>query len=257
MRVERINEIEKYILEHGSATSDKLCEIFRISKNTLLRDLNILSEKGTVKKVYGGVTAVTQSYPVKELLPFNDRTTKNIDLKNRIARQAASHIQPGDTVFVDTGTSTLSILNYISQMQGLTVITNSVQFMYRVLNFPNINVIALPGILNHNTASMVGVSCISSLTSYNISKAFMACTAASLQSGVTNATSEEYEVKKVAMAQSLEHYLLIDHTKFGQTSLMTYSQLRDFEFIITDQMPENDYIHHFKAHNIVLEIADV
>lgn len=256
MRVERINEIERYILENGSVTSDRLCEIFRISKNTLLRDLNILSEKGTVKKVYGGVTAMHPPFSVKELLPFNDRDTKNIDLKNRIAGQAAIHIQPGDTIFVDTGTSTLSILSYITNIQGLTIITNSVQFMYRVLNFPNINVIALPGVLNHNTASLVGVPCINSLSTYNISKAFMACTAASLQSGVTNATSEEYEVKKVAMAQSLEHILLIDHTKFNQTSLMTYSQLKDFDLIITDKLPENDYIEYFKTHRVTLEIAE-
>ena len=256
MRIERINDMERYIIENGSVTSDKLCEVFRISKNTLLRDLNILAEKGTVKKVYGGVTALQQPFSVKELLPFNDRTTTNIDLKSKIARQAALHVQPGDTIFVDTGTSTLSIINYIAQIQGLTVITNSVQFMYRALSFPNINVIALPGILNHNTASLVGVPCINSLSVYNISKAFMAYTAASLQSGVTNATSEEYEVKKVVMAQSLEHILLIDHTKFNQTSLMTYSQLKDFDLIITDELPGSDYIEHFKTHKVILEIAE-
>ena len=65
MRIERINDMERYIIENGSVTSDKLCEVFRISKNTLLRDLNILAEKGTVKKVYGGVTALQQ--------PFSER----------------------------------------------------------------------------------------------------------------------------------------------------------------------------------------
>ena len=84
----------------------------------------------------------------------------------------------------------------------------------------------------------------------------MACTAASLQSGVTNATSEEYEVKKVVMAQSREHILLIDHTKFNQTSLMTYSQLKDFDLIITDELPGSDYIEHFKTHKVILEIAE-
>ena len=83
MRIERINDMERYIIENGSVTSDKLCEVFRISKNTLLRDLNILAEKGTVKKVYGGVTALQQPFSVKELLPFNDRTTTNIDLKSQ------------------------------------------------------------------------------------------------------------------------------------------------------------------------------
>ena len=60
--------------------------------------------------------------------------------------------------------------------------------MYRALSFPNINVIALPGILNHNTASLVGVPCINSLGVYNISKAFTAAPPPPLQSGVTNAT---------------------------------------------------------------------
>ena len=66
MRIERINDMERYIIENGSVTSDKLCEVFRISKNTLLRDLNILAEKGTVKKVYGGVTALQHKYRFKK-----------------------------------------------------------------------------------------------------------------------------------------------------------------------------------------------
>lgn len=255
MRINRINEMESYILENGSVSSDQLCELFQISKNTLLRDLNILSQKGTVRKVYGGVTAVQAPFSVKELLPFNDRTTKNIELKNRIAQKAVEHIKPGDTIFVDTGTSTLSIINYLSTIKNLTVITNSVQFMYHALSLPNVNVIALPGILNHGTASLVGVSCIESLGTYNINQAFMACTAASLPIGVTNATSEEYEVKRVVMKQSLEHILLIDHTKFGKTSLMTYAQLEDFHYVITDEMPAEEYRDYFLSHKVMLEVA--
>lgn len=255
MRINRINEMENYILENGSVSSDHLCEIFHISKNTLLRDLGILTQKGTVRKVYGGVTASQPSFTVKELLPFNDRNTKNIELKEMIAQKAVTHIQPGDTIFIDTGTSTLSMINYLSQIQNLTVITNSVQFMYHALGLPHINVIALPGMLNHGTASLVGVPCIESLNSYNITKAFMACTAASLSNGVTNATSEEYEVKKVVMKQSLEHILLIDHTKFNKTSLMTYAQFKDFHYIITDEAPPEEYAEHFNANRTVLELA--
>ena len=87
--------MERYIIENGSVTSDKLCEVFRISKNTPLRDLNILAEKGTVKKVYGGVTALHDRFSVKELLPFNDRTTTNIDLKAKLPDGRLFTYSPG------------------------------------------------------------------------------------------------------------------------------------------------------------------
>lgn len=256
MRINRIDEVENYILTHKNVSIDKLCEVFDISKNTIRRDLNVLTQKGTVAKVYGGVTAVENLPPVSSLISFKERNVKNIDIKNQIACRAAAHIKNGDTIFIDTGSSTLNIIDYLTHLTHITVITNSVQVLYKGLSFSNINFIGLPGILKFGTASLVGSGCIEYLRRYNIGKAFMACTAVSLDTGVTNATAEEYEVKRVAMAQSKLHYLLVDHTKFDQSSLMTYCGLEDMNYIITDQTPASDYMNVFNRNHTVVDVAD-
>ena len=83
MKTNRIKEIEEYILSNESVSLDSLCDVFKISKNTIRRDINEIEKKGSIKKVYGGVTAV-----VKDLIPFEERNIKNNYKKIAIAKAA-------------------------------------------------------------------------------------------------------------------------------------------------------------------------
>lgn len=256
MRVKRIDLIEKYIYENKLVSIDKLCEEFQISKNTVRRDLDTLTKKGVISKVYGGAIAINKNTEnVSKLISFNERHIKNSEAKDRIAKAAANYVQDGDTIFIDSGTSTINIINYLSHINQLTVVTNSIQVLYKALSYPNINVIGLPGNLKHDTASLVGISCVKDLKTYNINKAFMACTAISLKSGITNASAEEYEIKKTAIEKSHEHYLLVDHSKFDKTSLMTYCLIEQLDYVISDIQPNDTYMDYFNSHNVKTIIA--
>lgn len=257
MRAKRIDQVETYILENKSVSIDKLCETFDISKNTVRRDLDVLTKKGTVAKVYGGaISTEPNGSNYKPLTSFNERNIKNSEAKIKIVKQASKFVNEGDTIFIDTGTSTLGIIDYLGHLNKLTIITNSIELIYKAQAYANITIIGLPGILKRDTSSLVGSVCFKQLKTYNIDKAFMACTAISLKGGVTNASFEEYEIKKTALEVSHEHYLLVDHSKFDKTSLMTYSTVDQFDCIITDTKPNKDYIEYFNNKNIHLEIAE-
>lgn len=257
MKIKRIDQIESYIFEHKSVPIDKLCEKFQISKNTIRRDLDVLTKKGTVAKVYGGVIAIEQKNSnISVLTSFNERNIKNSEAKNKIVKAAVQFVNDGDTVFIDTGTSTSNIIDHLSHLNKVTIITNSVQVIYKAQAYPNINLIGLPGVLNRDTSSLVGSGCSKYLKTYNIDKAFMACTAISLENGISNASSEEYEIKKTAIERSHQHYLLVDHTKFDKTSLMTFCQINQLDYIITDIQPDDEYVEYFRHNNIRLEIAE-
>lgn len=256
MRVQRIDQIEAYIIENKTATLEELCEKFDISKNTIRRDINELVSRGNIEKVYGGVTvAEKKAGEYASLISYSERNIKNHEIKDRIARLAASYIGSGDSVFIDTGTTTINIIDYIADKENVTIITNSIEVAHKALSYPALRLIVLPGVLNHKTASLVGSSCIESLRKFNIKKAFMACTCISLTNGVSNATHEEYEVKKAALLNSGEHYLLADHSKFNQTSLCTFGELSDFHYILTDVVPSGDYLETFKKYGIHLEVT--
>ncbi|MDO4296565.1 MAG: DeoR family transcriptional regulator, partial [bacterium] len=114
MRISRIDQLEHYILEHKSVSIDTLCEVFQISKNTVRRDLDVLLTRGNVEKVYGGVIACDNNSGIPELISFNERNIKNREAKNKIAALAASHVREKDIIFIDTGTTTVSIIDHLA-----------------------------------------------------------------------------------------------------------------------------------------------
>lgn len=241
MRISRIDELEQYILEHRSVTMDTLCEVFSISKNTVRRDLEVLLGRGTVAKVYGGVIANESTTAIPELVSFQERFNKNAQQKQQIGALAASFVRERDIIYIDSGTTTINLIDHLAHLSAVTVITNSVQIINKAMNYPGINLIVLPGTLKRNTASLIGSSCVEYLEDFNIVRAFMACTAISLETGICNASTEEYSVKKAALKKSQKHYLLADSSKFGKTSLMTFGQISQFDYILTDKLPDDQF----------------
>lgn len=255
MRISRIDQLEQYILEHKAASIDALCEEFEISKNTLRRDLEILVSRGTVEKVYGGVVACENTAAIPSLINFHERAGKNAQSKQKIAALAASFVRERDIIFIDSGTTTMNIVDHLAHLNSVTVITNSLQVINKSMSYPNINVIALPGSLKRDTASLVGSSCVEYLEDYNIVRAFMACTGLSAQAGVCNASTEEYTIKKTALKKSQKHYLLSDSSKFGRTSLMTFGEIRQFDYILTDRLPDDAFCSYCRELGCAIETA--
>lgn len=250
MRVDRIDRLEDYILLKKSATLDSLCDEFQVSKNTLRRDIDTLIKRGNISKVYGGVVAVEkkQAAPLRS---FDERSSLHKDLKEKIAGKMAEHIEDGDTIFLDTGSSTLPLLKYLEGFNDVTIVTNSVPAIYEALLHPSLKVIALPGMLNCSTDSLVGAGCLEALQRFHLKKSIMSCTGLSIEHGVCNASFAEFEIKHAACALCEEAYLLADHTKFGVTSMMSYARIEQFDHIITDELPDaimQGYLEEKKVH---------
>lgn len=255
MRIKRIDLIEKYIFQQKSVSLDTLCEKFSVSKNTIRRDIETLAEKGTIKKVYGGVTVVEDAKTIQKVIPYEERNTVYASEKDLICQKAASFVEDHDIIYIDTGTTCLNLVNYISS-KTCTIITNSLQVYIQAIPYANLNVISLPGRLKRETLSFVGSEIVDYLKTYNISKAFMACTGITIENGLTNATTEEYIVKKAAIENSKTRFILADHSKFGHFSLMTYCNLADIQHIITDTELPDDYKKYCELYDIGIHMPE-
>ena len=248
MKFNRIREIEEYILEHETVTLDRLCDIFKVSLNTIRRDTKLLTDKGSIVKIYGGVTAANNG---KSLLSFfEERIEKNTSAKERIGLAAAGFVSDGDVIFIDSGTTTYQMLEHLKDRANVTVITNNLPALGLLLYMQNINVIAVGGPLIRKTSSFAGME--SSIQHYNIMKCFMAATGISIANGLTNSTMAEFEIKKSVIQKSDRVYLLADTSKFDKSSLMTYCQLSDVHCVITDNTPPEKYIEYLKRNNVEL-----
>jgi DeoR family transcriptional regulator, myo-inositol catabolism operon repressor len=204
-------------------------------------------EQGELKKVYGGV-AVNEP-----LVSFTDRKTRNQKPKERIAKLAANFVEDGDIIFIDSGTTTFEMLEFI-KTKSLTIITNNLDFIVSSLPFHNLNVISTGGVLERKTNSFTSFRKGNLLEGYNINKAFMASTGVSLSNGVTNASPHETELKQTAVAKSSEVFLLVDHDKFDKYGLMTYCHLDDIHYLITDSAPSEKYVQYANQHGMELVI---
>ncbi|SFC91216.1 DeoR/GlpR family DNA-binding transcription regulator [Clostridium uliginosum] len=252
MRSKRIDLLEDYIYKYKTISLDKLCEEFKMSKNTIRRDVNVLINKGVIKKVYGGVTINSKS----ELLSFEERNIQNNNAKLSIAEKAAQFIEDGDSIFVDSGTTTLNIIDYLKDKKNITLFTNSINAILKAIPYDNIDIVCLSGRFSRKTSSFTGLSAAEILSSYNLNKCFMACTGLSLENGLTHSSPDEFKIKKVAISRSTKCFLLADDSKFGVVALMTFGNLKDLNYVITNSYPSSKYIDYFNNYNIELIISD-
>ncbi|MEK5161699.1 DeoR/GlpR family DNA-binding transcription regulator [Paenibacillus sp. FSL R5-0527] len=236
MRERRLQELEEYIHALGTTSLDELCEHFNVSKNTIRRDIQVLLEKGTIQKVYGGVTSLSQ-----ELIPFESRDITNQAVKRAIAKRAAQFVEGNELIFIDSGTTTRSIVEYLPRTGKLTIMTTSLDVINAASHLENVSLLVLGNIYKRDTKSFVGSDELFLLDKYNINKAFMAATGVSVASGLTNSDVMEYEIKKRVAEKAKQVYLLADASKFGRSTLLTYSPLDKLDAIITSQGIPEEY----------------
>jgi DeoR family myo-inositol catabolism operon transcriptional repressor len=250
IKEKRIKKIQDYVIEHQSVSLDELVTVFDVSKNTIRRDVQELVDRGELKKVYGGVSVIH-----RKLESFEDRQVRNQEQKVLISKKAASFVEDGDFIFIDSGTTTIEMFQFLKE-KNVTIFTNSIDFIVRALPFENLNVISIGGMLERKTNALVNPRNMDLLKDYNIKKAFMASTGISLLNGVTNASPLESELKKTVVNRSSEVYLLVDHDKFDKYGLMTFCSLDQIDFLVTDQVPNDTYQDYAKKNGIQLVVAE-
>ncbi len=248
MRVDRLNKMEQYILKNVSVSLEELTQVFSVSLNTVRRDVQQLLERGLIRKVYGGVSAVYQAEP----LPMSVRAARNSEAKQQIGALAASLIPDHTSVFLDSGSTTPQILPYLAEKSGITVVTHSLPALYEVSRYPNLNVINPGGTFCSGTSSYVGISTVEAISQIHVQTVLIAATGVSIEHGLTNTTYMEAEIKRCITSHASNIILMADHTKFDQAAVLSFCPLRKLSTIVTDQKPSKAYLDFMEKHNIRL-----
>lgn len=250
MRLDRLNDMERYVLNNGTATLDELSTEFRVSMNTVRRDVADILKRGNLEKVYGGVSAGTPLVPA--VIPMSERAAKNSAAKQIIGRMAASLVHDGMSIFLDSGSTTMRLLPYLSDLNNVTVITHSLTALYEAAKYPSLHVLALGGLYNPSTASFVGGSTLGEIERMTIDMVFLAATGVSLEHGLSNTTYFEVEIKRCVARQNDNIVLMADHTKFGRDALLTYCRFDELSTIVTDAPLPEAYMEVVRQNEILL-----
>ena len=158
--------------------------------------------------------------------------------KMTIAKYAAELIENGDFVFLDAGTTTEKMIDYLN-VKDVTFVTNG--FIHaKKLARKGYKVFITGGEIKASTEAIVGAECILTLKNYNFTKCFMGTNGISLTAGFTTPDVNEARVKSAAIESSREVYVLADHSKFDEVSSATFAGLGK-AVIITDRIPNRKY----------------
>ncbi|MBX9136465.1 MULTISPECIES: DeoR/GlpR family DNA-binding transcription regulator [unclassified Clostridium] len=245
-------ERHKLILEKLEKESvvylNDLVEYLNTSESTIRRDLTALHKAGLLKKVHGGATSLKDVNIKTTDDIVENRQTLNIDEKVKIAQYAASLIEDNDFVYIDAGTTTELMINFISNTKAVFV-TNGIVHARKLIK-KNCTTYILGGELKLATEAIVGAETVNSLRKYNFTKGFFGTNGVDIDRGFTTPDVKEAMVKEEALYRSRKRFVLCDQSKFDEISSITFGDIKEAK-IITTNLEENS---RYKQETEIVEV---
>ncbi|MGE5581716.1 MAG: DeoR/GlpR family DNA-binding transcription regulator [Bacillota bacterium] len=250
---ERRKRILEYIQENRSAKIEELALILDVSEATVRRDLAVLDAEGLVNRTHGGAvlpevsTAFELLYPEKRML-FPDE-------KRQIGIKAASMVADGETLILDSGSTTYEIAKNLTGHKNLTIITYDLFIASNISYDPSTTVIVTGGVRREGFNIVIGPLAEDFLRQVRVNKAFLGVDAVNVNYGVTNATFIEVSIKRLIIESASEVILAADHSKFGKVALAKVCDLNRIHHIITDSGIDEAILQELQRSGIATSVV--
>lgn len=230
---QRQEMILKLLEERGSIAVTEVRDILDASESTVRRDITALDREGKLIKVFGGAVALENKVTAHEYT-VAQKSGLNREEKLKIARYAASLIGPEDFVYLDAGTTTALMLDFMKERDAAFV-TNAVAHA-QILAARGRKVILIGGQLKASTEAVVGSQAMRTLQEYHFTKGFFGTNGVTKKAGCTTPDVGEAMVKRTAMEQCRECYVLCDSSKFGNISSIGFAAFYGTTFLTDNRV---------------------
>lgn len=227
---ERKSQILKYIQREKAVKTEDLSKYFDVHEATIRRDLTFLEQENKIKRTHGGVVLNEEVFSEPH---FDERESSLFEEKKRIGVKAASFINDGDSIILDSGTTTKQIAEAIKDRSNITVITNDIHIA-ALLTRSSVKVVVTGGILFSENFILNGEITNQTLSKLNVTKAFIATPALHPQKGLTHFDDTLISAKISMIRAAKEIFVVTDHSKLGMASLYTFGEMDKIHHIITD-----------------------
>ncbi|MFT5872048.1 MAG: DeoR/GlpR family transcriptional regulator of sugar metabolism [Clostridium sp.] len=246
--IARKNRIKELITEKKSVTVSELAKSFKVTEETVRKDLQTLEQEEFLTRTYGGAYI---SDGVENDVNINLREHIHIEGKQKIASECLNYINNGDSIFLDASTTSLYIAESLKSKR-LTVTTNSIKIIDRLSNNPNIKLIIIGGRIEQSSMCALGRNAESNLNNYFFDSAFVSCRALSMQHGITDSNDLQAEIRKIAIEHSDHTYLVADYTKFDRTAFTKICDYKAINTLIVDNVLEDEWKFFLKDCDVSL-----
>ena len=251
---ERCLSILDMLQKQRKVEVNDLAEKFGISEMTIRRDLNFLAQQYNITRTHGGAMMAEQ--PVVRMISFDESRISHKEAKERIAARAAALVRNGQRIFIDAGSTTRIILNYLDEDTRAVIVTNHLKVAERALQFANLSVIMLGGEMIRITNCSSGTVAEEQLEKHQLDTAFLGAAAIGTDGGLYDGYSPEARFKRSIFSVAKKIYILADSSKFNTYDLNSFASLSQVNGVITDSGIDEEGKNLLKKYQVEVMIAE-
>lgn len=230
---ERQQAMAAQVAHSGRLSVAELAEAFRVTTETVRRDLSALERAGLVRRVHGG--AVPGNALAVLEMAVGERDREHEPEKDRIARAALALVPADGSVVIDAGTTTARLAHLIPQDSRITAVTHAVPIAARLAGHPALTLRLLPGRVRPTTQAAVGADTVEAIARLRTDVAFVGTNGLSLAHGLSTPDADEAAVKRAVVASARRVVVLADSSKIGLEHLVRFAGLGDVDTLVTDE----------------------
>lgn len=248
---ERQSRILAFVERDGEVSVPDLADQFGVSAETIRRDLSHLASTGALQKVHGGARRLRLQVEGS----FEERMSERATEKAAIGEKLRKLVEPGDTCFIDTGTTTLACARALADVPDLTVITNSLHITRVFGNANNAQTFLLGGLYAIGNAETVGPLVIDQIAQFHADYAIIGAAALDASAGPMDADFDEACIARAMCAHTRQIIVVADSSKLGRRAAHRVCRLDEVDILISDDIPGEAFSAALAAAKVNVQLA--
>ena len=242
--------VEELNLRGSLRTAEAAREV-GVAEETIRRDFEKLEAEGIIQRTHGGAVRLESD---RREFSSGERALQHAPQKRLIARAAAKHLRPGQTVYFDASTTVLELVRTLPEMP-LTVVTNSIENALALGDKRDVSCVLVGGGMHPGSLSCTGWAAEKALEIYHLDAAFLSCRGIDPERGFSDASEGQARLKHAVVERAAETFLLADVSKCGVTSSYFFAEGADIDLWIADECPPEHVAASLAARGVRFETA--
>ncbi|GAB2663551.1 DeoR/GlpR family DNA-binding transcription regulator [Prescottella soli] len=236
---QRREDILRRLVADGYVEAKALSQELGVDASTIRRDLDALARLGKAERTHGGARPVVGA---TSEVPYVVKEGGYRAEKVAIAHAAANLVSDGQSVILDSGSTTYQIAAALRHRSDLTILTNDLRIGKYVASFPDVRLLVTGGELLGSVFTLVGERSVEFLADYSVDWAFLGADAIDPAAGITNTNTLEVPIKRAMISAAAHSAVVADSSKFGNRALARVATLAEVDLIITDSGLADDHL---------------
>jgi DeoR family glycerol-3-phosphate regulon repressor len=230
---DRHEKIRGLIQSKGYVTIDYLAQVFKVTPQTIRRDINTLSEKGSILRYHGGAGISSST----ENVAYTERKILCHKEKMLIATMVAKKIPNNSSLFINIGTTTEEIAKALNDHQRLKVITNNLNVASILSGNDNFEVIVAGGLVRPRDCGIIGPLTIDFIQQFRVDYGIIGISGIDIDGTLLDFDYREVRASRAIIDNSRKVFLAADHTKFGRSAMVRLGSIDEIDGLFTDKPP--------------------